>query len=73
MWSTVETSLDTAALYLGRQDNLCQLHAYRLKQDELHTPYFTQRSEYEMQLDQLDESMMDCSFHIQTFASLSLH
>jgi len=34
MWNTLETGLDTAGSYIGRQDILRQFRACRPKQDE---------------------------------------
>jgi len=33
-WNTLKTSLDTAGLYIRRQDNVCQFRAWRPKEDE---------------------------------------
>jgi hypothetical protein len=41
MWNTLETSLDTAGSYIGRQDILRQFRACRPKEDEPLKAYFT--------------------------------
>jgi len=55
MWNTLETSLDTAGSYVGRQDILRQFRACRPKEDEPLKAYFTKLSNYRTQLDHTDE------------------
>jgi len=50
MWNTLETSLDTAGSYIGRQDILPQFSACRPKEDEPLKAYFTKLSSYRIQL-----------------------
>ena len=51
MWKTLETSLDTAGSYIGRQDILRQFRGCRPKEDEPLKTYFTKLSNYRIQLD----------------------
>jgi hypothetical protein len=70
MWNTLQTCLDTAGFYIGRQGILRQCHACRPKEDELHKVYFTKLSNYRIQLDHTDDAVSDRDFHTQIFTSL---
>jgi len=70
MWNTLETSLDTAGSYIGRQDILRQFCAYRPKEDEPLKAYFTKLSNYCTQLDHTDDAITDRDFRTQIFTSL---
>jgi len=71
MWNTLETSLDTAGLYIGRQDILHQFRACRPKEDESLKVYFTKLSNYRIQLDHsTDDAVTDQDFRTQIFTSL---
>jgi len=59
MWNTLETSLDTTRSYIGRQDILRQFRARRSKEDEPLKAYFTQHSNYHIQLDHTDDAVTD--------------
>jgi len=50
MWTILETSLDTAGSYIGRQDILRQFRACQPKEDEQLKAYFTKLSNYHIQL-----------------------
>jgi len=65
MWNTLETSLDTAGSYIGRQDNLRQFRACRPKEGEPLKAYFTKLSDYRTQLDHTDDAITDRHFHTQ--------
>jgi len=69
MWNTLETSLDTAGSYIGRQDILCQFRAYRPKEDEPLKTYFTKLSNYRIQLDHTADAVTDRDFRTQIFTS----
>jgi hypothetical protein len=49
MWNTLETSLDTAGSYIGREDILRQFCACRPKEDEPLKAYFTKLSNCRIQ------------------------
>jgi len=70
MWNTLETSLDTAGSYIGRQDILRQFRACRPKEDEPLKAYFTKLSNYRIQLDHTDDAVTDRDFRTQIFTSL---
>jgi len=70
MWNGLETSLDTAGSYIGRQDILCQFRACRPKEDEPLKAYFTKLSNYRIQLDYTDDAVTDRDFRTQIFTSL---
>jgi len=70
MWNTLETSLDTAGSYIGRQDILRQFRACQPKEDEPFEVYFTKLSNYHIQLDHTDDAVTDQDFHTQIFTSL---
>ena len=70
MWNTLETSLDTAGSYIGRQDILRQFRACRPKEDEPLKAYFTKLSNYRTQLDHTDDAITDRDFRTQIFTSL---
>jgi hypothetical protein len=70
MWKTLETSLDTAGSYIGRQDNLRQFRACRPKEDEPLTSYFTKLRNNRIQHDHTDDAVTDRDFHTQIFTSL---
>jgi len=59
MWNTLETSLNTAGSYIGRQDILHQFCACRPKEDEPLKAYFTKLSNYQVQLDHTDDAITD--------------
>jgi hypothetical protein len=70
MLKTLESTLDTAGSYIGRQDILCQFLACRLKEDEPPKAYFTKFSNYCIQLDHTDDAVTDRDFRMQIFTSL---
>ena len=70
MWNTLESSLDTAGSYIGRQEILRQLRACRPKEDEPLKTYFTKLSNYRTQLDHTDDAITDRDFRTQIFTSL---
>ena len=70
MWNTLETSMDTAGTYIGRQDILCQFRACRPKEDKPLKAYFTKISNYRTQLDHTDDAITDRDFRTQIFTSL---
>jgi len=70
MWNVLETSLDTAGSYMGRQDILRQFRACRPKEDEPLETYFTKLSNYRIQLDHTDDPITDRDFRTQIFKSL---
>ena len=70
MWDTLETSLNTAGSYIGRQDILRQFRACRPKEDEPLKTYFTKLSNYCKQLDHTDDAVTDRDFCTQIFTSL---
>jgi hypothetical protein len=70
MWNTLDTSLDTAGLCIGRQDILPQFDACRPKEDEPPKAYITKFSNYRIQLDHTDNAVTDRDIHSQMFASL---
>jgi len=70
MWNTLETSLDTAGSYIGRQDIIRQFRACRPKEDESLKAYFTKFSNYRSQLDHTDDTITDRDFRTQIFTSL---
>jgi hypothetical protein len=70
MWNMNETSLDTAGLYIGRQDILRHFRACRPQQNEPLEAYFTKLSNYRTQLDNTDDAITNCDFHTQIFTSL---
>jgi len=70
MWKTLETSLDTAGSYIGRQDILRQFRACRPKEDESLNAYFTKLSNYRIQLDHTHDAITDRDFRTQIFTSL---
>jgi hypothetical protein len=70
MWNVLQTSLDTAGSYIGRQDILRQFRACRPKEDEPLKTYFTKLSNYRIQLDHTDDAITDRDFRTQLFTSL---
>jgi len=70
MWNVLETSLDTARSYIGRQDILRQFRVWRPKEDEPLKTYFTKLSNYHIQLDYTDDAITDRDFRTQIFTSL---
>jgi len=70
LWNTVETSLDTAGTYVGRQGNLRQFHACRLKEDEQFKAYFPKLSNYDIYLDHTHNAITNRDFCTQLFTSL---
>jgi len=70
MWNTLETSLDTAGSYIGREVILRQVCACRPKEDEPLKAYFTQLSNYCTQLDHTYDAITDHDFRTQIFTSL---
>jgi len=70
IWNTLETSLDTAGSYTGRQDILRQFMASRPKEDEPLKTYFTKLSNYRIQLDHTDNAVTNRDFRTQIFTSL---
>ena len=70
MWNILETSLDTAGSYIGRQDILRQFRACRPKEDEPRKAYFTKLSNYCVQLHDTDNAIIDRDFRTQIFTSL---
>jgi len=70
MWNTLETSLDTAGSYIGRQDIFRQFRACRPREDEPLKAYFTKLSNYRTQLDHTDDAISDRDFRTQIFTSL---
>jgi hypothetical protein len=70
MWNVLQTSLDTAGSYIGRQDILRQFHACQPKEDEPLKTYFTKLSNYRIQLDHTDDAITDRDFRTQLFTSL---
>jgi len=70
MCNTLETSLDTAGSYIGRQDILHQFRACRPKEHEPLKAYFTKLSNYRTQLDHTDDAITDRDFPMQIFTSL---
>ena len=59
MWNMLETSLDTAGLYIGRQDILCHFRTCRPQAGEPLKAYFTKLSNYRTQLDHTDDAITD--------------
>ncbi|KAF8247286.1 hypothetical protein K440DRAFT_551346, partial [Wilcoxina mikolae CBS 423.85] len=70
IWNMLETSMNTAGSYIGRQDILCHFRTYRLKENELLKTYFTRLSNYRTQLDNTDDAITDHDFRTQIFTSL---
>jgi len=70
MWNTLETSLDTAGSYIGRQDILRQFRACRHKEDESLKASFFKLSNYRTQLDHTDDAITDRDVRTQIFTSL---
>jgi len=70
MWNTLETSLDTAGSYIGRQDIFRLFRGCRPKEDEPLKIYFTKLSNYRIQLDHTDDAVTDRDFRTQIFTSL---
>jgi len=70
MWNILETSLDTAGSYIGRQDILHQFRACLPKEDEPLKSYFTKLSNYHKQLDHTDDTITDRDFRTQILTSL---
>jgi len=70
MWNRLETRLDTAGSYIGRQDILCQFHAGRPKENKPLKAYFTKLSNYRIQQDHTDDAVTDRDFRMQIFTSL---
>jgi hypothetical protein len=70
MWNTLETSLDTAGSYIGRQDFLRQFCGCRPKEDESLKAYFTKLSNYRTPLDHTDDAITDQDIRTQIFTSL---
>jgi len=70
MWNTLETSLDTAGSYIGRQNILRQFHACQPKEDKPLKVYFTKLSNYHIQLDHTDDAVTYRDFCTQIFISL---
>jgi len=71
MWNTLETSLDTAGSYIGRQHILCQFRACHPNEDEPLKAYFTNHSKYHTQLDHTDDAITDRNVRTQLFTSLA--
>jgi len=70
MWNTLETSLDTAGLYMGRQDILCQFCGCVPKEDKPRKAYFTKLGNYCVQQDHTDNAITNRKFCTQIFTSL---
>jgi len=70
MWNTLETSLDTAGSYIGRQDILRQFRDCRSKDDEPLKTYSTKLSHYRIQVDRTDDAVTDRDFRTEIFTSL---
>jgi len=70
MWNILETSLDTAGFYIGRQDILRQFRACQPKEDEPVKVYFTKLSNYCIQLHHTDDAITNRDFCTQIFTSL---
>jgi len=70
MWNTLETSLDTAGSYIGRQDILRQFRVCQPKEDEPLKAYFTKLSNYRIQLGHANDAITDRDFCTQIFTYL---
>jgi len=70
MWNTLQTSLDTAGYYNGRQRILRQFHACRPKEDEPLKAFFTKLSNYRKQPHNTDDAITDRDCCTQIFTSL---
>jgi len=70
MWNTLETSLDIAGSYIGRQDILRQFCACQPKEDEPLKAYLTKLSNYRIQLDHTDNAITDRDCRKQILTSL---
>jgi hypothetical protein len=70
MWNTLETSLDTAGSYIGRQDILRQCHGCRPKEDEPLKSYFTKLCNYRTQMNHTDDAITNRDFRTQIFTLL---
>jgi hypothetical protein len=57
MWNTLETSLDTAGSYIGRQDIIHQFRDCQPKEDEPLKAYFTKLSNCRIQLDHTNDAV----------------
>jgi len=68
MWNILETRLDTAGSYIGRQDILPQFPACQPKEDEPLKAYFTKLSNYRIQLDHTNYAVTDRDFRMQIFS-----
>jgi len=70
MWNTLETSLDTAGSYIGREIILHQFRACRPKEHGPLRTYFTKLSNYRIQLDHTDDAVTDRDLRTQIFTTL---
>jgi len=70
MWNTLETSLDSAGSYIGRQDILRQFRACQPKEDKPLRAYFTKLYNYCTQLDHTGDAITDRDYRTHIFTSL---
>jgi hypothetical protein len=73
MWNTLQTSLDTTGSYICKQDILRQSRDCRPKDGETLKAYFTNLSDYRIQLDHTDDAITDADFRMPIFTLLPSH
>jgi len=72
MWNTLETSLDTDGLYLGRQNILHQVRACWPKEDKSLDAYFTKVCNYHIHPVHTGNAITNRDFHMLIFSTLPL-